>query len=167
MTVLSADIETSQADKLIVSNGIFYDSCEFHGNIYSGPLIAINDSPLPKTVTVQSDRVILKFDEIGPVNGTYGDYSWTYAKSTIVQSFDSNFTIYYTGSLLLYDKNRKNIYEENYSKSYSRPVYKYDFIYTTIIESSSKTLKLVDLPTSVPGESGVVYRDGDTLKISV
>lgn len=164
-----AVINNSSATFLYVFNGVFDKSCVFKGDILSNNIISLNENPVSQQITIPAKTILTDF-ELGPANGLYDGIEWTYVKciksSEKISSAFSVITMYHA-KLYLYDENKKEKKMYDYKcPDLDEVLLPKDIVYTPIFEENTKTLKLINLPTSKPKEKGIVYRDGDFLKIS-
>ena len=160
----------SRATNLIVEKGLFTDSCEFRGNIYSGPLTLSDETPEARIITyTESDspyRLNTSNSIRGPLIGMFGEISFRYYQCSY-----SKYSAYpdetYQATIKLYDENRNLIYTKNYGPDYENRLH-LGVIVTLqeIMHEGSKTFKLTDLPNTQPGEAGIIYISNGFLKIS-
>lgn len=94
----------------------------------------------------------------GPIIGTYGDVKFTYARKQY-KKWDNHDN--YDYSLELYDEQKNLLYKETGRDYPEKLTLKYDLTIENIVSENAKTFKLYNLPTTLPADSGTVWRDKD------
>ena len=166
--VSGADCEfiNSRATNLVVENGLFTDSCEFRGNIYSGPLTLSDETPEAQIITYSYPDQLKTTGLSGPVIGMFGEIPFRYYKGTY-----SKYSAYpvekYEAYIYLYDENRSLIQTFHYGPAVPENLsLGVTVTIQGIMRESSKTMKISNLPNVIPAEHGIVYSSGGFLKIS-
>ena len=132
----------------------------FSGNIESGPLVLNDFKPDAYSYTSQELKKIGEhwYDRI---IGVYNDINFSYLTKTTQSDAYGRYKI----SIKLYDENKKNIY--SYDSEWGKePLLPHPITITYIMNTGSKTFKLINLPTTKPSGAGYVWNDSGTLKIT-
>ncbi len=135
---------------------IIQGDAKFSGEIDSGPLLLQSQAPQPRTNTWAAGE----HPKVHLYGGTglYGEiefdeYDYDYRKRG---SGDEYYKYYwYLNGVLVASVSE-----------WTESGIQYNMSYTIPMPSDTKTFKLRDLPTTMPGEPGIVYRVGNDLKIS-
>lgn len=153
-----------------IFKGHFSTECIFEGDIKSGPLEVSNKTPSisNKKIYSSGEQLYKNFEfvnnkrYIGPVNGSYGSYSWSYLDIVFDISYYLGSVAYYNVSFILFDENKNKVYEKKWTNVYKEhPKAEYDCLYKEIISSTAKTIKMSNLPTAEPSESGIIWTDAN------
>lgn len=160
---------TINATSGILTNITIKDRSTFNGDIISGPLILTSENPSGNTTTLPAGKWLGSeySGTITGVKGTYNNISFYTAVFTIPYLRKSSPKVY-GGRLQLYNQAGNLLYDDdNGSFHKSDAAYKLntDFVYQNIYNENTKTFKLLNLPTSEPSETGVVWNDNGILKI--
>lgn len=139
----------------------------FSGDIKAGPLELLSVAPSPRTDTYAVGTLVdqHELDYLQGGTGTYQGYTF----NTIYITLDATGLDWRRWILRLYiDGTYGPIYSETWQGPMQPTKYQLQatLTYSWTIASDTKTFKLKNLPTSLPAESGIVYRDGNYLKIS-
>lgn len=95
----------------------------------------------------------------GPIIGTYGSIKFTYARKYYA-IWDKLHDVY-DYFLELYDEQKNLLYKETGRDYPEKLTLKYDMTIENIVSENAKTFKLYNLPTTLPADSGTVWRDKD------
>ena len=144
---------------------IIEGNAKFTGDIDSGPLFLSSDNPGGQTFNYAAGQEIPNREFVGG-SGTYGTISFDkYEKDKIIEGSIVRYWV-----MRLYRKTGNTytlIYEKVHDYLNHGPMLlEYNFSYTMILPSGTKTFKLINLPTQAPGIPNCVWRSGDTLKIT-
>ena len=145
-------------DISILGRAVIGGRAIFRGEIESGPLHLNNNTPAPSVVTYPAGTDIgnqipfSDLDGITDVDGTYGNVQF----DTIRAGFGGTGQSIYT-YLHLYKEGNK-VYD-GYFPGYTHYYLLFQLSYTVRIPASSKTFKLIGIPTAKPQTSNYVYVD--------
>jgi hypothetical protein len=130
----------------------------FTGDIDSGPLYLTSASPTPKTVTYPAYS---DFPQVNYSNGigTYGSYTFDTYTYEIDEQRRKIYARFWRNGVIVHSSERSL---DGWVTWYLQ----YNFVFTYNQTSGSKTLMLRNLPTTPPSAANIVWRDGNTLKIS-
>lgn len=140
----------------------------FRGTIDSGPLLLSNDEVTPVEYTITKLGTTYggegATETLSNVVGTYGSYSFDMMVSTFLGGNPDygrakfKLEVYKNGALV-YSNTKGPNYNDYYALDWT-------CTYHVLQPGGTKTFKLRNLPTTRPQESGIVYNDNGTLKIS-
>ena len=146
----------------ILGNTIIGNNAMFRGEIESGPLKLTNNTPAPAVVTYPYGTIFnnQNIDElnVSNVDGTYGYVQFDRILAFISGSGGGSITYiqFFIGNVKVYEQMTPGTFT----------VLQAILSYTTRIPASSKTFKLIDIPTARPAEPNMVYVENGILKLS-
>ena len=145
---------------VIGGNTIIGNNCVVHGNIEAGPLILNNEtenstfytfSTWSKDIANQVRSLINNLSTGFLSKAFFGNIEFT-SGNTWAYGYSASLTLYYKGKLV-------------YNKSIDYGNLPYTLSFYKGVPAGSKTMRLLNLPTTPPKTKGAVWNDKGTLKI--